>query len=200
MLPQVSRQIIPTIYSSTVALCFCCWWECGGGGGGDSGLARLRSCGSDGGELLSEKMGVTEMCADLINSGFQMCFVQCTQQSARFPVAGDVCVWRCTHIACMYAHRKSLGLALEREQGMDNQLTVNWLYISFLFASFLLFQDNKPTADMPSVVTPCRQHGGLLLQPVFEHSALSICCVLAAFPTVLYPVVSVCPQPGLVCS
>lgn len=82
----------------------------------------------------------------------------------------------------MYAHREATGLVLEREQGMDKQLTVNWLYFSFLFASFLLFQDNKPAGDISPMVTPCRQHGGLMLQPVSEHSALSICCVPAACP------------------
>lgn len=37
-------------------------------------------------------------------------------------------------------------------------------------------------AHISYVVTPCRHRSGLMLQPVFEHSACRICYVLAVSP------------------
>lgn len=102
--------------------------------------------------------------------------------------------------AFIYARREAMDLVLGNR---NEEWTISSQLIGFAFPfSLLHFCSSKtisPLALIPPVVTACRQCSGLMLQPVFEHSAMSICCVLFV-PMALYPVVSVCPQPGLVCS
>lgn len=119
------------------------------------------------------------MCVDLINLSFQMCFVVypaiCKVSSCRV----CVCLQMYTY-ACIYIHIGYRPCPGEWERGMDNQLTVNWPCFSFLFA--LLFQDNKPSGLHPLHGPSLQAAGWFDVQPVLEHSAPSICCVLAACP------------------
>lgn len=95
---------------------------------------------------------------------------------------GCVCLQMCTY-ACIYAHREAIGLVLENG---NEEWTISSQLIGFAFPFFLLpFCSSKTIsllARIPSMVIPCGQHSGLMLQSIFEHSALSICCVLAVCP------------------
>ena len=91
----------------------------------------------------------------------------------------------CAHV-CIHTHREDKGLVLEDRNKAG---TISSWLIFFAFPFFLLlfsyFNSSKKInllARVSCVVTPCSQCGGLMLWPVWEHSVLRRCCVLAVSP------------------
>lgn len=82
--------------------------------------------------LRSEKTGVTEMCVDLINLSFQMCFdpAICKVSSCRGCVFMQIYAY-----ACIYAHREAIDLVLENR---NEEWTISPQLMGFVFPLCLI--------------------------------------------------------------